>query len=382
MEKHKFWKTQPIQNTTIKEKITSSSDITELNDDMFGKSELNLPENFTFYTINSDNDDDINDLHNFLYENYNQKDDDTGLHYTKESLRWYLNNPKNFKDMFLFVKYKNKVVGSIIGIPINISIFGIIDTVIDTSFLCVNKKIRSNSLASIMIKELLRRMYNNKVKYGYYTSPLTLPNALTKSNYYHKIINIKKMMDINFISKPDSISTRSFEKLFKINDNTITNIKKLTENIIEKCYKLYLNHYNVYKIHQVLSIEEFKYKFMPVDNVIDTYILETENDITCMVSIFYLKARLFNNPKYTDYEIAQIYHYAFSNEEVFINFLNDISVLMKQKNIDVINWIEQMSNHLFLNKLNFKQGSGELYYHFWNKKIPNITNRDIALVTL
>jgi len=121
---------------------------------------------------------------------------------------------------------------------------------------------------------------------------------------------------------------------------------------------------------------------MPVDNVIDTYILETENDITCMVSIFYLKSRIFNNPKYTDYEIAQIYHYAFSNEEVFINFLNDVSVLMKQKNIDVINWIEQMSNHLFLNKLNFKHGSGELYYHFWNKKIPNITNRDIALVTL
>ena len=44
-----------------------------------------------------------------------------------------------------------------------------------------------------MIKELCRRMVlNNKVKYGYYTSPLLLPNALTKSNYYHKIINIKK----------------------------------------------------------------------------------------------------------------------------------------------------------------------------------------------
>lgn len=382
MERHNFWKTQPIQNTTIKEKISTASDIIELNDDMFGKSVLTLPENFTFQVINPDNNADMDDFYNFLYENYNQKGDDTGLHYSKESLKWYLDNPKNFKDMFLFVKYKNKVVGSIIGTPINISIFDTIDTVIDTSFLCINKNIRTNSLASVMIKELLRRMYNNKVKYGYYTSPLTLPNALTKSNYYHKIINIKKMMDINFISKPQSISTKSFEKLFKLNDNVSTNIRKITENDLEKCFQLYTRHYKDYKIYQILSPEEFKYKFMSVFNVLDTFVLENDNNIICMVSVFYLKSRLFDNPKYTEYKIAQIYHYAYTDINIFEIFLNDICILMKQKDIDVINWVEQMSNHLFFNKLNFKHGSGELYYHFWNKKCPPITNKDIGLVTL
>jgi len=138
MEKHNFWKTQPIQNTTIKEKLNTTSDIIELNDDMFGKSEINLPEHFTFQVINSENKIDMDDFYNFLYENYNQKGDDTGLHYSKESLKWYLDNPKNFKDMFLFVKYNNKVVGTIIGTPINISIFDNVDTIIDTSFLCID----------------------------------------------------------------------------------------------------------------------------------------------------------------------------------------------------------------------------------------------------
>jgi len=382
MEKHNFWKTQPIQNTTIKEKLNTTSDIIELNDDMFGKSEINLPEHFTFQVINSENKIDMDDFYNFLYENYNQKGDDTGLHYSKESLKWYLDNPKNFKDMFLFVKYKNKVVGTIIGTPINISIFDNVDTIIDTSFLCIDKTIRTKSLASIMIKELLRRMYFNKVKYGYYTSPLNLPNAISKSNYYHKIINIKKMMDINFICKPQSISNKSFEKLFKLNDNIVLNIKKITDNDLERCHQLYIKYYKQYKIYQLLSPEEFKYKFMSLDNVLDTFILEKDNVITCMISIFYLKSRIFNNPKHSEYNIAQIYHCAYTDINIFELFLNDICILMKQKDIDVINWIEQMSNHLFLNKLNFKHGSGELYYHFWNKKCPQITNKDIALVTI
>jgi glycylpeptide N-tetradecanoyltransferase len=240
-------------------------------------SEINLPENFTFQVINSENKIDMDDFYNFLYENYNQKGDDTGLHYSKESLKWYLDNPKNFKDMFLFVKYKKKVVGTIIGIPINISLFDNIYTIIDTSFLCINKNIRTKSLASIMIKELLRRMYFNNVKYGYYTSPLNLPNAISKSNYYHKIINIKKMMDINFISKPQSISTKSFEKLFKLNDNIVLNIRKITDNDLERCHELYTKHYKQYKIYQLVNPEEFKYKFMSLDNVLDTFILEKDN---------------------------------------------------------------------------------------------------------
>jgi hypothetical protein len=50
---------------------------------------------------------------------------------------------------------------------------------------------------------------------------------------------------------------------------------------------------------------------------------------------------------------------------------------MKIKNIDVLNCINQMDNHLFLDKLNFKEGSGELHFYFWNKLCPKITNKDI-----
>lgn len=382
MDKHNFWKTQPIQDTSKKEKVNGSKDILEDISNLFTQNSINLPDNFEWIEIDPDSDTDIELLYKFLYENYNQKNDNFGLHYTKESLKWYLSNPKFYKNMFLFVKYKNKVVGSIIATPENISVFNKNDIMFNTTFLCIDKKIREKSLGSIMIKELLRRMYFNNVKYGYYTSPLDLPNKLTFSSYYHRPLNIKKLLEIDFITKPNSISIKSFEKLYRVKDKKTTNYESLNLGDINLCLEHYNNYYKKYKIYQIMDDEEFKYKFLPVENIIDTFIIKVDNNIKCFISIFYLKSRIFNNIKYDNYNIAQIYHYFYSDEKLFIEFLEDIFVYLKDKDIDVVNWIEQMDNHLFFNKLKFCKGSGDIYYHFWNKSCQNISNKDIALVTI
>ena len=382
MDEHKFWKTQPIQDTSQNEKINKSSDITELNNNMFSIHPINLPENFFWYEIDPKSEIDINDLYNFLYDNYNYIDNKFGAHYTKESLHWYLSNPTYFQNMFLFVKYKEKVVGSIIGTPANISIFDKLDIIIDTSFLCISKKIREKSLASIMIKELLRRMYFNNVQFGYYTTHLLLPNILTCATYYHRPINIKKLVNIDFISKPSYMSMGTFEELYKTKDKLTLNLRKMNENDISQCTQKLNQFYKKYKIYQIYTEDEFKYKFLPQTNIIDSYVFEKDNNIQAFISTFYTKSRIFNNKTYSEYNIAQIYHYFYYDDLIFIDMINDILLLMKQQNIDVVNCLEQMDNHLFINKLNFKQGSGKLNFYFWNKKCPTFTNKDIALITL
>jgi hypothetical protein len=160
------------------------------------------------------------------------------------------------------------------------------------------------------------------------------------------------------------------------------NLRKLTENDISECTEKFNQFYKKYKIHQIYTEEEFKYKFMPHKNVIDTYICEQNNNIIAFISIFYTKSRIFNNTKYSDYDIAQIYHYFYFDKQVFIDMVDDILFLMKQKNIDVVNCLDQMDNDIFLNKLNFKQGSGKINFYFWNKRCPSFTNKDISLITI
>lgn len=384
MDNHKFWKTQSIQDTSKKEKINSPTVITQFTDDMFSKNPYDLPENYVWYNINTNNDDDINDLFNFLYNNYNNKGDTFGSFYNKESLKWFMNISKlnNCNDLYLAVKYKNKMVGCILCHPIKLFLYDKIIQSAEASFLCIDNRIREKSLASIIIKEIMRRTYFNICNNIYYTSPLNLPNILCSSHYYHKILNIKKMIDVNFISKPPSISSKSFEKLFRVKDKISTNIKLMKEDNIQKCMNLYNKFYQQYKIYQIFTLDEFKNKFLSLNNVVDTYVLEKDNKIICFISLFFVKSRIFNNDKYTDYDIAQITSYAYEDINLFNDFIEDIFILMKQKNIDVINWIEQMSNKIFLNKFNFKEGSGIINYYFWNIKCPAIENKDIGVVTI
>jgi glycylpeptide N-tetradecanoyltransferase len=380
MEEHKFWKTQPLQDT---KKNAEVADIIEFDDTMFSDKPLDLPDNFSWADINPDSDQDIDDLYNFLYLNYNNPDSSFGIHYSKELLRYYMLNPINFKNTFIVVRYNyKKIVGSIIGCPISMNIFGRIDVVCDTSFLCVNKSIRQKNLGSILIKEVCRRMYFNKIRCGYGTTFLKLPSALAKTTCFHRIINIDKLLEIKFFSKPQKISMKSFKKLFEINDQKSRSIRKLQENDIEYCAEFYNNFYKKYKIYQCLSVEEFRYKFLTDDNVVESFVSENNGIITSFISVFYVNAHVFNNKKYKDYSIAQIYYYFYRDEDVFIDLLSDLLCLMKEKHIDVVNCMDNMDSYLFLDKLNFKQGSGELNFYLWNKKCPAITNRDIALITI
>jgi glycylpeptide N-tetradecanoyltransferase len=384
MENHKFWKTQSIQDTSKKEKISEASIITNMTDDMFSRNPYDIPENYSWHELDPDNENDINDLFIFLYENYNTKGDDFGSFYSKESLKWYMSVPNKFNNLYICVKYKNKIVGSILCRPMCINIYDNFFPSSEASFLCIDNNIREKSLASIIIKEIMRRTYFTICNNIYYTSPLNLPNILCSSHYYHKILNIKKMMEINFITKPAVISFKSYEKLFKVSEKINTNIRKIKEEDIDKCMDLYFRHYKKYKMYQIMTIDEFKHKFIGYDNVIDTFVLEKNNEIICFVSLFYVKSRILGeiNNKYTDYSIAQIYHYCYDDINLFNNFMEDVFVLMKQKNIDVINWIEQMDNKIFLNKFNFKEGSGISNYYFWNIKCPLIDNKQIGIVTL
>lgn len=380
MESHNFWKTQPIQDTSNKIKINESSDVTLLNDNMFPENPYPLLDNFIWYTLDSQNQNDLSDLQLFLYENYNDNGDNFGLYYNKDLLSWYMNKPNVFKDMFFCVKYNNKIVGSILVVPISVSIFDKISIVFETSFLCINKKIRHKNLASIMIKEALRRMYYNKHSYGYYTTHLKLPNSLTSAKFFHRPINVKKLFDINFLPKSNGISISSYEKIYKTNKKLKLNMRKIKESDLEICYNK-LNEFNKkFKIHQIFTLEEFKHKYFYSNKIIDSYVVETNNNITDFISVCYINSRVFNNSKYSDYSIAQIYNYFYEN--LLTDLVDDLLYFMKENNIDVVNCINQMDNQIFTDKLNFKEGTGELHFYFWNKICPSVTAKDISIITI
>ena len=382
MDKHNFWKTQSIQDTTKKSKISEPEIINKFNDNIYPRENNTLPANYIWDIINHDNEKDIDDLYIFLYNNYNHETDKFGGHYSKENLKWYLKQTQKYSDLYFCIKSNGKIVACIIGLIQTISIFEKIYTMSESTLLCIDKTIRHMNLAPLIIKEIFRRYYHNKINLTYYTSYLKLPNILTNITYYTRVLNVKKMLAINYISKPSIITLNAFEKIYRVKNKPSLQLRKMTENDIKQCTNKYNEFYKKFKIRQIFTEQEFKNRFLPINNVIDSYVIEKNNIITDFISIYYLNVRVFNDNNYNNYSLAQIYHYFYSNEKIFIEMIDDILYLMKEKNIDVINATNQMDNHLFFNTLKFKQKNLENNFYIWNLMCPEITSKDIGVVTI
>lgn len=379
MESHKFWKTQSIQDTSKKEKLNECSIISKFNDDIYPEEKTKLPERYIWDILDS-SDKIIDEMYLFLYDNYVNGDDKYGGHYSKESLKWFLEAAN--KNLCFCVRYNNKIVGTIIGISENISVYNKIYNISQSTFLCVDKTLRHKNLAPIFIQEMFRRLYRNNILMTYYTSFLKLPNILTSFKYYFRPLNVKKMLDLNIITKSSTISMNGFEKLYKVKDKLTTNLRLLEDKDIKNCVDKYNNYYKKYKIHQIFTQDEFKHKFLSKNNVIDSFVIEKNGIIMDFISIFYVKTRVFNNNKYLDYSMAQIYHYFYSDEKNFIDMIDDVLYMMKQKNIDVVNCINQMDASIFLDRLKFKERLGENNFYIWNMKCLPVNSSDIALITI
>ena len=104
---------------------------------------------------------------------------------------------------------------------------------IEINLLCVNKKLRSKRLAVVMIKEVSRRVIFRGVWHAVYTAVAELPNTLSNVTYYHRFINIRKLMDIDFINRKNN-TLSIMERLHKIKEPEVK-MRLLQKEDIPQC---------------------------------------------------------------------------------------------------------------------------------------------------
>ena len=80
-----------------------------------------MPPGFHWVNMNLDDEDELQELYEFLRDNYvEDKDANFRFDYQKEFLRWALMVPKQFPDWLVGIRggKKNKMFGFISGIPV------------------------------------------------------------------------------------------------------------------------------------------------------------------------------------------------------------------------------------------------------------------------
>jgi len=188
------------------------------------QSPLNLVEGFTWYDIDINNPDELDCIYTLLQNHYVEDSDNTfRLQYDKNFLQWALTPPGYKREWHTSVKTSNgKIIAFISAIPVDIVINGIKLNIAEINFLCVHKKLRKHRLTPVLIKEITRRVNIYGIFQAVYTAGVTLSAPIAECQYYHRSLNPKKLIELEFTSLTNNMNLARTIRLYKLPNKTAT----------------------------------------------------------------------------------------------------------------------------------------------------------------
>lgn len=169
------------------------------------KDPYNLPPGFVWADVDINDREEAKEVYELLTQNYVEDDDNMfRFDYSVEFLQWALTPPGYKKEWLFGVRggKKNKLFGFISGIPVDCSVRGNKMMMAEINFLCVHKSLRTKRLATVLIKEVTRRVNLHDIWQAVYTAGVLIPLPIAKTTYWHRSLNPKKLVEVGFSSLP------------------------------------------------------------------------------------------------------------------------------------------------------------------------------------
>lgn len=370
----KFWINQPII-------ITGNGNDGLINTNIFNKTEpYKLPEGYRWCNLDLTELTQLSELSEFLKNHYVENDGSNfRLGYSTDILRFALLTPNYIKDLHIGIRSmnNNKLLAFISGSPCNVNIRGNIVSSCDVNFLCIHKKLRNKRLAPVLIKELTRRGFNKyNIKTAIYTSGTEFAPTITKAVYYHKYINIKKLIDYNFLPKKFINKNDLLDNSFNWSDLGLDFCKLECNNPIylSQIKNMYERYFSKFHLYKILSENEISHFFKNIDNSVYIYILKNKDEILC-VGGFYKVDLITKNKTDIPLQLGFLW-YTFSKKNVtascFRKFINQIINCAEKEGIDFLSTTNTHIHQNYLNQTGFVRTNNPLYFYFANWKTEYI----------
>lgn len=274
--------------------------------------------------------------------------------------------------------------GCITAIPAAVEIHKKAVNMVEINFLCVHKKLRSNRLAPVLIKEITRRVNCTGRWQAVYTAGVVIPKPIAANRYWHRSLNPEKLVDVGFSSMNKRMTKPRLRKLYKLPTKTQTKgLRIMVEDDCESAHKLLQNYLNKFALHVDFTLDEFKHCFLTRKGVVYSYVIDNKEtkEITDFISFYELPSTIMNHPKYNGMKAAYSYYNVCSTVKWEL-IMKDALILAKQLDFDVFNALDVMENSTFLEELKFKIGDGHLQYYLYNWKCRDLEPKEVALVLL
>eukprot|EP01083_Nonionella_stella_P244246 850306_1 len=336
---HKFWNEQPVpaMGTKFEEEINEPMEVKTLKD--VRPQPLLLPPQFEWVELDLNDDKEVNEIYHLLAHHYVEDDDNRfRFNYSKEFLRWALMVPGFLKTWHLGVRVvkSGALCGCITAIPATVEIRSKVIEMVEINFLCVHKKLRSNRLAPVLIKEITRRVNLTGRWQAVYTAGVVIPKPIASNRYWHRSLNPEKLVDVGFSSMNKRMTKPRLRKLYKLPTQCVAKgLRLMEEKDCESTCKLLKNYLSKFELHVHFSLDEFKHCFLPRNGVIYSYVIESnkkenKGEITDFISFYELPSSIMNHPKHNGMRAAYSYYNVCTTIDWKV-LMNDSLILAKKK---------------------------------------------------
>ena len=315
-------------------------------------------------------------LYNYYIEDVSNR---FRLHYSIASLRWLLCPPGYVSDWHVGIRVKTskKLVAFISAIPLIVTIHDTIMESTEVNFLCIHPKLRSHHLAPLLIQEVTRRIGLKNRWTSIYTTGTQITKPLVTTTFYHRSLNIKKLVDTGFTTIKPGVTMTSMKRLYSLQKEPTKKWRPMEQKDIEKCWVIFTAPAQKHTLMPVFTVEEFLHWILPRKDVISSYVLETDDMITDFLSYYLLNTTVIGKSN----EILGAYEYysgitTLTRKEM----IHDALILAKSEDCDVFTCIDIMGNEEHLTDLKFTLGTGRSHYYVYNWQCSTITPKEIGLI--
>ena len=340
-----FWKDQPVQRGggSFEHRALEASE-----------NAIALPEGFEWSTCES------HELRN-LFKNHYLADPHSFLDYTTELLEW-LRDPDPFWNAALRkrVKGKMKLVGFIAATPSRTTVHGKTHDTVQINLMCLNASIREKGFAPLLIREITRRAVSRGVHRAVYTASAKLDGSVTQAMYWHRMINIPKLIDAGFY-ETDATNHRYYRV------NASSHMHLMEEGDVPRVVAI-LNAWHA-RFELAPEVDEtYVRRLLPRKNLVYSFI--EDDKFACMYRLPYVSRVNSANA------INQWYVLHAAGEGT----IRDCVILAKNLGCDVLTCIETVfasEDDPHVNK--FDRGSGSVFYYLYNTEFKQMKTSDVCM---
>ncbi|KAG8895163.1 glycylpeptide N-tetradecanoyltransferase, partial [Tulasnella sp. 408] len=349
------------------------------------------------------------EVYELLSQNYVEDHDAAfRFQYSAEFLEWALTPPGYHKEWHIGIRGqpKNKLVAFISGIPLKLRVRDHLLDCSEINYLCIHKKLRSKRLAPVLIKEVTRQCHLKGVFQAIYTAGVVLPTPVSTARYYHRTLNIPKLVDVNFTYVPRNSTLARMIRLAALPANTsLPGLREMEEHDLDGVESLLSRYLQRFKMHPQYSKDEIRHNLLSgrgqgeigadgvpgrrSKQVVWTYVVENpEHQITDFFSFYSLPSTIMKSTKHSLLEAAYLFYYAtdvaFQHDpEVktpiqrrLTELIGDALVLANNAKFDVVNAMTLMDNWSFLTDLKFGPGDGYLNFYLYNWRTQSLEGHE------